>query len=361
MPGHRPRVWLCATEPDRLDPLKVLAAELAEVRDAPEVVLGRAAEAGNPVGEDPLPANSPFDLVVLAGDTIPAALVEGAKARGAGLFWIAAGPAPRLDRRGFLPGRLRRVLSQLTEIHARDADAAAALRGLLRGAVPVHATGLPARLPPARPCNPSELEALRESLGGRPAWFAFSLPAAEFEAALAAHASALRQAHRLILIIAPRDPRDGPGLTDCARAAGFDVARRLAEDEIDESIQVYVADAEDDPGLFLRLAPVTYLGGSLTPGSGTPAPETAAALGTALVYGPETASGFLDRLRGLGGGRQIRRAGDLGGALTGLLAPESGAAAALQAWTLATQGSDVTWTLARAIRDWLALNRKAAS
>src|SRR5690606_31734718 len=155
---------------------------------APEVLIGRASEAA----AEALPA---VDLIVLAGDVIPAALIERARARGIGLFWIAAGPAPRLDRRGMIPGRLRRVLGQLTEIHARDPEAAAALKGLLRGAVPVHATGLPARLPPAQPCNASELEALRESLGGRPAWFAFSLPATEFEAALAAHAAALRQAH----------------------------------------------------------------------------------------------------------------------------------------------------------------------
>lgn len=352
---RRPLVWFCATAPDRIEALRVLAAQLADFPDAPEVQISRAGEA--PGDEGMLLA----DLIVLSGEVLPSALIEAAKARGAGLFWIAAGPAPRLDRRGLLPGRLRRVLGQFTEIHARDPEAAASLHAQLRGAVPVHATGLPARLPPALPCNPSELEALRASLGGRPAWFAFSLPEAEFEAALAAHAAALRQAHRLILIVAPRDPREGPALTERARAAGFETARRLAEDEIDDSIQVYVADAEDDPGLFLRLAPITFLGGSLTAGSGSPAPETAAALGTALVYGPEAGAGFLEALRRAGGGRRIGRAGDLGGALSALLVPESGAVAALQAWTLATQGADVTWELARAIRDWLALNRRGGT
>jgi 3-deoxy-D-manno-octulosonic-acid transferase len=348
--ARRPSVWLQATQPDRLDAMLVLAAQLAEFREAPQVQVGR------PDAPPPPDRLGGIDLLVLAGDILPADLIEAARARGIGLIWIEAGATPRLDRRSLIPGRLRRCLSALSEIHARDAGAAAALGRMLRGAAPVQVSGALARHPPAQPCNESELAALHAALGGRPCWFAYSLPAAEFDAALGAQITAMRQAHRLLMIAAPRDPREGADLAARARALGLEVAQRQAEDEIDEPVQVYIADGEDAPGLFLRLAPVTYLGGSLTPGEAVPTAPDAAALGAALIFGPESGAPFLDHLRALGGGRRVSRSSELGLALGLLLAPETSAAAALQAWTLATQGSDVTWAVARAICDWLALN-----
>jgi 3-deoxy-D-manno-octulosonic-acid transferase len=348
--ARRPTVWLQATQPDRLDSLRVLAAQLAEFREAPQVQVGRPDAPPDP---DRLGG---IDLLVISGDILPADLVLAARARGLGPIWIEAGPSPRLDRRGLIPGRLRRCLGGFAEIHARDPYAAAALDRVLRGAVPVQVSGTLARHPPAQPGNDMELQGLHDALGGRPCWFAYSLPAAEFDAALSAQITAMRQFHRLLLFAAPRDPRDGADLAARARAMGLDVAVRQAGDEIDESVQVCIADADDAPGVFLRLAPVTFLGGSLTPGQGVPPAPDAAALGAALVFGPESSAPFLDQLRAVGGGRRISRASELGLTLGSLLAPESSAAAALQAWTLATQGGDVTWTVARALCDWLDLN-----
>jgi 3-deoxy-D-manno-octulosonic-acid transferase len=342
-----PLVSLVAAEANAVEPLRVLAAALAERRDPPRTEVLRAPE---------LPGRP--DLIVLAGEPLPGDLIQGAAEQGIGLFWVDAGPAPRLDRRGLLPGRLRRCLTAMAEIHARDAGSAQALQRLTGGAVPVMASGLLARHPPARPCNASELEALRGAVAGRPVWLAYSLPEAEFDAALAAHVAALRQAHRLLLIATPRNAQDGPELAARAAARGLETARRLAEQDIAPTTQVYVADAEDDPGLFLRLAPVAWLGGSLTPGAGAPPAQPAAALGTALIVGREAERGFVDALCAVGAARRIGRPGDLGPALGTLVAPEAGAAAALQAWTLATQGADVTGTVAQAICDWLVLNRR---
>lgn len=347
-----PLVCLLATDPGAVEPLKVLAAELAETRLAPATVLLRPADLALP---ERWPAAA---LIVIAGEVLPAEVIETAKTRRIGLFWVDAGPVPRLDRRIVLPWRLKRCLAALDEVHARDRPTAQSLLRRLPTGATVAPTGPLARHPSAVPCNESELDALRAALGGRPVWFAFSLPGAEFDAVLAAQAEALRLAQSLVLIAAPRDPRDGAELAARATAAGFETARRLAEDDILATTQVYVADAEDEPGLYLRLAPVTYLGGSMTPGTGAPPAAPAAALGTALIFGREAERGFLDQLHAVGGARRIQRPADLGAALAGLLAPEAGAAAALQAWTLATQGSEATFAVARAICDWLALNAR---
>lgn len=347
----RPLVWLQPTEPDRVAPLRALAAELAALPQAPEVQIGRPDACPDPQS---LP---PAALIVLAGDLLPVGLIEAASARGIALVWAEAGAAPRLDRRTLLPGRLRRCLQRLDAIHAESTDAAQALGRLLREMPTVQPSGRLARHPPAAPCNPRELDALRRTLAARPAWFAYSLPVSEFAATLSAQVQAMRQSLRLVLLAAPRDPRDGPDLLAQADALGLPAALLTTDDAIGPDLQVLIADAEDAPGLFMRLAPVTYLGGSLTPGAGTPPPAEPAALGSALIAGPERERGLIDRLIAAGGGRGIRRSDELGPTLAALLVPGVGALAALQAWTLVSEGSEATQALLREILDRLAPGR----
>ena len=340
----RPRIRLQATEPDRLDALRVLALQLETLRDRPEITIGRP---GDLQGGGVLP---PADLIVLVGDMIPVDTIRAARAVGAGVIWAEAGAEPWLDRRGLLPGRLRQQLLRLDRILARDTAAAEALSRLVRGAVPVELSGKLARIPPAPPCNEAELAALRKAIGARPAWFAFSLPAAEISAALEAHVAAMREAHRLLMIVAPRDPHDAAALAAAVQAMGLTMARRLDDDDIDETVQVYIADAEDAPGLFLRLASVTYLGGTLTPGLPVPPVAEAASLGTALLFGPEREDELLGQLQDCGGGRGLLRSADLGAALSELLGPEAGARMALQAWKFSTEGSEASLQLVRTIQ-----------
>ncbi|MFN4099525.1 MAG: 3-deoxy-D-manno-octulosonic acid transferase [Pararhodobacter sp.] len=356
-------VWLHAADPGLAQSLHVLAAQLAEQAEAPVTYVTGDAQAPGP-GED-LPAmDAAFDrfqaqLLVIAGSRLPVPLIDRARARGVALMLVEAVNPQAGGGWWLMPGHTRGVLSRFAQIHARDAASAAAITRSVKGAVPVFDSGQLARHAPVPGCNIQELDALRHSVGARPVWLAHGLPEAEAEAVFVAHSHALRRAHRLLLIIEPRDLSRGEPIAALASAAGFICARRSNEEEIDETTQIYVADTGDDPGLFLRLAPVTYLGGSLTQGIGTPAPVTPAALGSALIFGPhasEDARVFLDRLRLQGGGRQIPAPADLGPALSALLVPDAGAVAALRAWTLATDGSDATFVLARAICDWLVLN-----
>jgi 3-deoxy-D-manno-octulosonic-acid transferase len=302
-------------------------------------------------------------LVVVAGSLLPAALIERAHARGLRLMLVGVGTPALTGRRRLLPGQTRVVLSHFHEIHARDAQAVTAISRILRRPAVILETGPMARFPAAPGCNMFELEALREALGARPAWFAYGPPSEETEAVLLAHAHALRRAHRLLLILQPGDRDTGALIAERASDVGFACARRSLDEDITETTQVYIADTEDDPGLFLRLAPVAFLGGSLTMGSPSPPAVRAAALGAALVFGPAIEApqaGFLGDLAASGGGRQIGVAPALGEALNALLVPGTGAQAALKAWTLATEGSEATHTIARAIVDWAQLNGGAA-
>lgn len=366
--GSGPVCWLHATDPAEYDALKLLGAQLAEMRGAPECLVSGGGARPGP-GENLRAIDAWLDrlqplLLVLAGPVLPPNLIERAQARGIGLMLVNASYASAPGRWRMWPGFSRALLSGFAQIHARTESAAQPFARQVRSATAVFCGGVLARFAPAPACNHVELAALRHALAGRPVWFAFSLAQAEVEAALAAHAQALRRAHRLLLILAPRDPRDGAALAARSAEMGFSCARRMADDDITETTQIYITDAEDEPGLFLRLAPVSFLGGSLTPGAGTPGPVHAAALGSALVFGPHAepdCRAFLEQLRRVGGGRRITTGAELGEAVSALLSPEIGAEAALKAWTLATEGSDATYQVARALCDWVQLNRLAAS
>ncbi|KPQ06239.1 MAG: 3-deoxy-D-manno-octulosonic-acid transferase [Rhodobacteraceae bacterium HLUCCA12] len=361
--GAASTCWLHATEPGEYDPLRLLAAQLGELRKAPQcLVTGNNTHPGP--GEEPAEIDAWLDrlrpsLLVLAGTVLPPSLIEQTRARGIAMMLVNATHAAPPGRWRLWPGFTRGLLAAFSQIHARDEQAARGFARLMRGAVPVSVSGALARFAPAASCNHSELGALRTAIAGRPAWFAYSLPPSEVEAAFAAHAHALRRSHRLLLILAPRDPRDAAQLAEQASAMSFNCARRMLDQEIGETTQVYIADTDDEPGLFMRLAPVSFLGGSLTRDAGTPPPLLAAALGSALVFGPHAgpeAGSFLEQLRRVGGGRRIAAAPDLGEAVSALLSPEIGAEAALKAWSLATEGSDATRQVAHAICDWMQIN-----
>ncbi len=356
--ARRTAIWLHATEAEAVPVLTLLARQIREIRGAPPTLLtGTEADPGPADSVAALTAHLERHdpaLLVLSGAPLPPALVETARRRELPILLVDARRPVLPGQWGLWPGFLRGLLGAMTEIHAADSASATLLRGLAPGHVPVEASGPFARYPPAPPCNASELEAMRATLAHRLCWFAWSLPAPEEAAALLAHEQALRRSHRLLLIVSPREAGRGAELAEAARDVGFVSARRALDEEITETTQVYIADAEDEPGLFLRLAGICYLGGSLTREAETAPPLLAAALGSVLVFGPHAAAGdraLLDRLRKGRAARRVANAGELGDAIATLLAPEIGAEAALRAWSIATEGSDATYALARRICD----------
>lgn len=102
--------------------------------------------------------------------------------------------------------------------------------------------------------------------------------------------------------------------------------------------------------MWYRLAPVTYLGGTLS-GGATRSPLEAAALGSAVVAGPEhgVEAGRLARLAEARALSPIRDAAGLAGAVGELLAPDRAALLAHNAWMVTSGGSEVTERIAEAI------------
>lgn len=298
------------------------------------------------------------DLGILAGGEMRPALLHEARLRKLALILVEA-RAPHLmaGREGWYPGLIKASLTAFRTILALDETEARALRKA--GADPdrLQIAGRMEEASAALPHVESDRATLARILATRPVWLAADVAPDEEAAVIAAHRDVLRMAHRLLLILVPQDPARSADLAAKIEAEeGWRVANRRLDEEPDTETEVYIVEGGAEYGLWYRLAPVTFLGGSLEGSGCVRNPMEAAAMGSAILYGPR--SGRFGAAYGrLGAARAARMVGsgsDLGLALGDLLAPDRAARQAQAAWIITSEGADVTGRvldLARAILD----------
>lgn len=284
------------------------------------------------------------DLLVLSDGEIRPALMFEAETRKLPVIVVdAREPVLVRGREGWFPGLLRGAAQTLRHVFALDETAARAFRKA--GAPQVEVSGRLEEVSAALPCHEGERAALAAALNTRPVWLAAGVPEAEEAAVIAAHRAALRLAHRLLLILVPENPDRAATLAaQMEEAEGWTVAQRAREEEPDAETAVYLPDSTQEYGLWYRLAPVTFVGGSLGGQGAIRNPMEAAALGSAIIYGPR-AGGFGAAFGRLGAARAARAVGsaaDLAEALAEVLAPDRAARLAQAAWTVASDGAEVT-------------------
>ena len=113
---------------------------------------------------------------------------------------------------------------------------------------------------------------------------------------LAAH-ERLRQAHPgALLVLAPRLPARGAEIAALGPPGA--TRRRAAGEQPEPGTAVYVADTIGEMGLWYRLAPIAFVGGSVAPVGGHN-PFEPLALGCAVLHGPNVAN-FDESYRALG-------------------------------------------------------------
>jgi 3-deoxy-D-manno-octulosonic-acid transferase len=284
------------------------------------------------------------DLAILSdGELRPALLFEAETRRLPLLMVEARSPYLPKGRAGWYPGLIRSSLNSFHEIMALDEASARAFRKA--GAAKVTLSGRMEEPSAALHYQEPERASLAQQMATRPVWLAAAVPAAEEAAVIAAHRTALRLAHRLLLILVPQDPGRAAELAAGMEAAeGWSVALRSLEQEPDTEVSVYIPDSAAEFGLWYRLAPVTYLGGSLLGDGCARNPMEAAALGSAIIHGPKPGvyGPLFNRFGAERAARSITSAADLGEALSDLLAPDRTARLAQAAWSLASDGVEVT-------------------
>jgi 3-deoxy-D-manno-octulosonic-acid transferase len=202
--------------------------------------------------------------------------------------------------------------------------------------------------------NEAELDALSQEIGIRPAWFAAHITVGEIHDVICAHKTALRRAHRLLLIVST-DSSDAASQIEihCAEI-GLNAIMRTSAAQISEAVQVLIVSNASEDGLWYRLAPVSFLGHSLT-NSGGCDPYPAAVFGSAIVHGPNVSNhtSSYDRFLAASAARRIKAGTQLGEAITELLAPDTAALMASAAWQVCSEGAEVTDRVAELIHEIL--------
>ena len=218
------------------------------------------------------------------------------------------------------PRAMAALLGRAALISTQDAATAAQMRALGLEPARILDTGdLKAAANPL-PADSAALAALRRAIGARAVWLAASTHPGDETAVIAAHRSA-RIAHPdLLLILVPRHPQRGADLAAHISAAGLDVARRSTGGMPADATEVYLADTLGEMGLFYRLAPLAFLGGSFGPEGGHN-PYEPAVLGAAVLHGPGVANfaQAYDGMRLAGAAAMVADADDLGRQVAGLI------------------------------------------
>ncbi|WP_454632230.1 3-deoxy-D-manno-octulosonic acid transferase [Bradyrhizobium cenepequi] len=137
----------------------------------------------------------------------------------------------------------------------------------------------------APPADPAKLERLMAVTRGRPIMVAASTHPGEEEQLVEAHRALAGFFPALLTVVVPRHPDRGEAVARVVEAAGLHSALRSREELPMATIDIYVADTMGELGLFYRLAPIVFMGGSLVPHGGQN-PIEAVKLGAAIVHGP---------------------------------------------------------------------------
>lgn len=137
----------------------------------------------------------------------------------------------------------------------------------------------------APPADPAKLERLMAVTRGRPIVVAASTHPGEEEQLVETHRALAGFFPSLLTVIVPRHPDRGEAVARVVEAAGLHGALRSREELPIANTDIYVADTMGELGLFYRLAPIVFMGGSLVPHGGQN-PIEAVKLGAAIVHGP---------------------------------------------------------------------------
>lgn len=251
------------------------------------------------------------DLLVVVESEIWPQTLRLASLRGIPLVLMNARLSPRSIRAwSRLPRSARALLRRFDRIVTQTDAMRDSLLALGADPARIQVGGNMKASAPPPPDAPEERTRLNTALSDAPVWAAVSTHPGEEETVLAAHVRLrqLRPDARLILV--PRHPDRAEEIVRLIDAHGFGWTRRSMGGL--PTMAVHLADTLGETGLWFRLAPVVFLGGSLVPVGGHN-PWEAVQCGAALLVGPlrETVEADVAELEAAGAARTVRGTEDL--------------------------------------------------
>ena len=135
------------------------------------------------------------------------------------------------------------------------------------------------------PADPQRFERLKAATGRRTVFVAASTHPGEEEIIIEAHRRLAAEIPSLMTVIVPRHPQRGPAVAQLVAESGQQVQLRSRGSLPSADTDIYVADTMGELGLFYRIAPVVFMGGSLVTHGGQN-PIEPAKLDAAILHGP---------------------------------------------------------------------------
>lgn len=284
------------------------------------------------------------DLAIWIESELWPRMIHDTDARGIPMILMNARMSPdSYSRWRWMRGLAKALLGRFRRILTQDEQTMRRLRRLGAPIARMRTIGTLKEGAQVLPFSETEHRAFLAEADGRPIWLASSTHEGEEELMSTTHRHLVRKMHRLLMVLVPRHPERGPAIAEALRADGWDVAMRSAGDEIDLDTQIYLADTLGELGLWYRVAPVSFIGGSLVEVGGHN-PFEPAALGSAIIHGPHVFN-FVDiyaRLAEAGACRSVDSPEALAEAVDDLLAPHRAASMAHAAWEVSSRGAQVT-------------------
>jgi len=198
------------------------------------------------------------------------------------------------------------------------------------------------------PENEALMRRATGALGPRPIWCAAGVSRGETGAILAAHRHAIKAVPNLLLIIAPRA---AAGVIEAQVVAdGWRMASASPDTALDSKAEVLLAENTENLPTWMRLATVSYMGGTLY-GPEAADPFGAVAVGSAVLCGPMQApfAHKYERLKAAGGLAFAETNGALPARLVESLAPDRSAELAMQGWSVGSEGAETVQIVAREV------------
>lgn len=283
------------------------------------------------------------DLVVWIDGAFPAGLLGACAAQDVPVVAVnaRAGALQALGGR-WLPGRTRSILAPLRRVHAVDQATALAFQKAGLSSKRIIVAPALQELPEVQPVDPDSVTKRATEIGTRPTWLALGPKPAEWSILLTAHRQATRRAHRLLLVVLAATPDHIPELAEACAAAALSFATPTSEPPLTEATQVFCPGTLDDLGLWCRVVPISFIGGSFH-GDLAVDPYVPVTLGSVPLHGPRAGSGTrrLLQLVDATATQGVSMPDALGDAVSVLLAPDVTAQKVTAGWDAITRGADI--------------------
>lgn len=190
-------------------------------------------------------------------------------------------------------------------------------------------------------CNEADRTRLASHLASRPVWFAAHVDRKELAKLGKTQQRVSRGAQNLLMLLHLSHGIPAESAKRRLEALSLNVCLQSECPYPRLEHDVFIADVEQGLGVLYRVAPVSFIGGSMVPEGGND-PFEAAALGSAILHGPHFSNfqNSYDRLLDAGAARQVENSESLSVALLDLISPDRAALMAHAAWEVSTAGAE---------------------